>query len=102
MVDESAITAATPATTADAKRLQVSKREVLDAAGAPQDEWIGGEGFSYTSLTENFTIKVMKKDLPATSWDALAVFGGLTLAGNTTNTVRNGKSKGDQTELMLR
>lgn len=71
-----------------------SKRLVLDAAGVSQDEWIGAKGFSYTVLSEKFTLAVMFEDLPEDVVSALAAFGGLTLAGNVTNTVRNGKAKG--------
>ena len=99
MVNETALENETAAANSEkAPRNQVSKREVLDAQGSPQDEWIDAYGFSYTSLTENYEARLMFEELPDAVVRALAAFGGLTLAGNTTNTVRNGKSKGDATE----
>lgn len=82
-------------TAADAaKKKMVSKRVVLNAQGVEQDDWIDAYGFSYTSLAENFELAVKFDELPDEVVRALAAFGGLTLAGNTTNTVRNGDNKG--------
>lgn len=83
-----------PVVPAKAKKQAVSEREVLDAAGAVQEDWIDAYGFSYKSLGEDFTLKVMFEDLGDPVIRVLAAFGGLTLAGNTTNTVRNGDNKG--------
>jgi hypothetical protein len=79
---------------------KVSERSVLDIVGKVQDEWVDAFGFSYKSIAENFTLAVMFEDLPDPVVRALAAFGGLTLAGNTTNTVRNpGEGKvSDSTE----
>jgi len=100
MVDDTQIDAPaheTAAATDAAKKQAVSKRDVLNASGAPQDEWIGAEGFAYTILKNAFELKVMFNELPDAVRNALAAFGGLTLAGNTTNTVRNGVLKGTDT-----
>lgn len=72
-----------------------SKREILDANGAEQDDWAGAQGFRYTSLSDNHALTVMFSDLPDEIVRGLAAFGGLTLAGNVTNSVRNGERKGD-------
>lgn len=85
----------TTADTATEKKRAVSKREILDAARAPQDDWAGAAGFRYTSLAEEFALDVMFDELPDEIVRGLAAFGGLTLAGNVTNTVRNGERKGD-------
>lgn len=77
------------------KKRAVSKREVLDNAKSPQDDWAGAAGFRYTSLADDFAIDVMFEELPDEIVRGLAAFGGLTLAGNVTNTVRNGERKGD-------
>lgn len=83
------------ATESQEKKRAVSKREVLDSARAPQDDWAGAAGFRYTSLAEDFALDVMFDELPDEIVRGLAAFGGLTLAGNVTNTVRNGERKGD-------
>lgn len=83
------------ATESTEKKRAVSKREILDSARAPQDDWAGAAGFRYTSLAEEFALDVMFDDLPDEIVRGLAAFGGLTLAGNVTNTVRNGERKGD-------
>lgn len=90
---EATVTAAT-----ETKRPTVSERIVLDAEGKAQDGWIGAKGITYKSLTGNFDATIMFADLPVESYEALAAFGALTAAGNVTNTVRNGKAKGDATE----
>lgn len=94
MSNENETPAAEAATAAEKKRA-VSKREVLDAAKAPQDDWTGAAGFRYTSLADDFAVDVMFDELPDEIVRGLAAFGGLTLAGNVTNTVRNGERKGD-------
>lgn len=83
----------TPETTE--KKRAVSKREILDNAGNTQDDWAGAAGIRYTSLADDFALDVMFDDLPDEIVRGLAAFGGLTLAGNVTNTVRNGERKGD-------
>lgn len=77
------------------KKTAKSKREVLDSARAPQDEWTGARGFRYTSLSDDFALEVMFNELPEEIVSGLAAFGALTLAGNVTNSVRNGERKGD-------
>lgn len=77
------------------KKTAKSKREVLDSARAPQDEWTGAQGFRYTSLSDEFALEVMFNELPEEIVSGLAAFGALTLAGNVTNSVRNGERKGD-------
>ena len=77
------------------KSKAVSKREVLNEKGELQDDWIGAGGFRYTVLDGGFELNVMWDELPVESQQALMAFGGLTLAGNTTNTVRNGENKGE-------
>lgn len=74
------------------QKVAVSKREVLNASGVAQDEWVDAMGFAYTSLAENFKLDVLFTDLPDPIVRALAAFGGLTLAGNVTNTIRNSKT----------
>lgn len=96
-IDESETVSATTETKAKPAKTSRSKRDVLNSAGAIQDEWIGAQGFAYTSLAEEFTLTVMLADLSDEVVSALATFGGLTLAGNVTNTVRNGKEKGTGT-----
>jgi hypothetical protein len=76
------------------KKRKVSERNVLDAHGKPQDSWLDAYGFGYKSLAENFDLNVMFEDIPDPVMRGLAAFGGVTLAGNTTNTVRNGENKG--------
>lgn len=88
-------TAAVTAETATEKKRAVSKREVIGSDGAVQDDWIGAAGFRYTSLADDFAVDVMFAELPDEVIRGLAAFGGLTLAGNVTNTVRNGERKGD-------
>lgn len=80
--------------TAEKKRA-VSKREILAADGSVQDDWAGAAGIRYTSLAEDFPLDVMFDELPEEIVRGLAAFGGLTLAGNVTNSVRNGERKGD-------
>jgi hypothetical protein len=80
--------------TAEKKRA-VSKREILAADGSTQDDWAGAAGIRYTSLAEDFPLDVMFDDLPEEIVRGLAAFGGLTLAGNVTNSVRNGERKGE-------
>ena len=87
---------AAPAVTA-VKSKAVSKREKLNEKGELQDDWIGAGGFRYTVLDGGFELNVMWDELPVESQQALMAFGGLTLAGNTTNTVRNGENKGEAT-----
>ena len=93
MSDETAT--ATPEVEAEKKTRAVSKREVLDSALAPQDDWAGAAGVRYTSLAEGFALDVIFDELPSEIRDGLTAFGALTLAGNVTNTVRNGERKGD-------
>lgn len=81
--------------TAESKKRAVSKREILSADGSIQDDWAGAAGIKYTSLAEDFALTVMFDELPEEIMRGLAAFGGLTLAGNVTNTVRNGERKGD-------
>lgn len=80
--------------TAEKKRA-VSKREILGTDGAAQDDWAGAAGIRYTSLAEDFPLTVMFDELPEEIVRGLAAFGGLTLAGNVTNSVRNGERKGE-------
>lgn len=102
-----------PAATAPTKRAKVSERVVLDAKREEADTYINATGFSYRSLSEPGTSlevlfrpvdpdKALDSDkvLPMESIYALAAFGGLTLAGNVTNSIRNGEPKADgpQTE----
>lgn len=77
------------------KKRKVSERTVLDQDGKSQDEWLDAWGFAYKSLAEDFDLKVMFTDLPDPVMRGLAAFGGVTLAGNTTNTVRNDPNKSD-------
>lgn len=88
------------AETAKPKKQAASKREILDSSGAVQDDWTGAAGIRYTSLADEFPLTVMFDDLPAEIQTGLMAFGALTLAGNVTNSVRNGdrKSDGPQTE----
>lgn len=81
--------------TATEKKRAVSKREILAADGSVQDDWAGAAGIRYTSLADDFALDVMFDELPEEIVRGLAAFGGLTLAGNVTNTVRNGERKGD-------
>lgn len=81
--------------TATEKKRAVSKREILAADGSVQDDWAGAAGIRYTSLADDFALDVMFDELPEEIVYGLAAFGGLTLAGNVTNTVRNGERKGD-------
>lgn len=81
---------------AEPSKKKVSDRFVLNAQGAVQDEWADAHGFSYKSIPENYELKVMFDDLPKEIVYGLAAFGGLTLAGNTTNTVRNDKNTPDE------
>ena len=67
----------------------------MNEKGELQDDWIGAGGFRYTVLDGGFELNVMWDELPVESQQALMAFGGLTLAGNTTNTVRNGENKGE-------
>lgn len=76
-----------------ASKRKVSERNVLDAEGKVQDSWLDAWGFSYKSLAEDFELAVMFTDIPDAVMRGLAAFGGVTLAGNTTNTVRNGDNK---------
>ena len=77
------------------KKRAVSKREILAADGSTQDDWAGAAGIRYTSLAEDFPLDVMFDELPEDIVRGLAAFGGLTLAGNVTNSVRNGERKGE-------
>ena len=81
--------------TATEKKRAVSKREILAADGSVQDDWAGAAGIRYTSLADDFALDVMFDELSEEIVRGLAAFGGLTLAGNVTNTVRNGERKGD-------
>lgn len=74
-------------------KAKASEREVLGADGKPQDEYIGAKGFSYKSLSDDYTLAIQFDDLPEEVVLGLAAFGGLTLAGNVTNAVRNGENK---------
>lgn len=102
--DQNTAEAEAPATAKEPKRKAVSKRILLDANGAETDDYIGAGGFRYESLSEPGTaITAMfsgEDALPQASILALAAFGGTTLAGNVTNTIRNGEPKagGPQTE----
>lgn len=78
----------------DSKKRKVSERTVLDAERKPMDTWLDAMGFGYKSLSEDFEVQVMFDEIPDTVMRGLAAFGGVTLAGNTTNTVRNGENKG--------
>lgn len=93
--DETGSEAATVTETAAPKKRKVSERTVLDQDGKAQDEWLDAWGFGYKSLAEDFDLKVMFTDLPDPVMRGLAAFGGVTLAGNTTNTVRNDPNKAD-------
>lgn len=96
MADENQIEAADTATaTKEPSKRAVSKREILDSAGKEQDDWAGASGFRYTTLSDGFAATVMFDDLPDEIVKGLAAFGGLTLAGNVTNSVRNGERKGE-------
>ena len=95
MSDDQEVVQAEPVAVAAVKSKAVSKREVLNEKGELQDDWIGAGGFRYTVLDGGFELNVMWDELPIESQQALMAFGGLTLAGNTTNTVRNGENKGD-------
>ena len=97
MSDDQEVVQAEPVAAAPVKSKAVSKREVLNEKGELQDDWIGAGGFRYTVLDGGFELNVMWDELPVESQQALMAFGGLTLAGNTTNTVRNGENKGDAT-----
>ena len=97
MSDDQEVVQAEPIAVAAVKSKAVSKREVLNEKGELQDDWIGAGGFRYTVLDGGFELNVMWDELPVESQQALMAFGGLTLAGNTTNTVRNGENKGDAT-----
>lgn len=81
--------------TKEVTKKKVSERVVLNATGQAQDEWQDAGGFSYKSLSEDFELRVLFSDLPDEVVRGLAAFGGLTLAGNTTNTVRNDKNVDD-------
>lgn len=83
----------TPAV-AEAKKRKVSDRVILDGDMKPQDDWADAKGFSYKSLAEDYELMVMFEELPDEIQRGLMAFGGLTLAGNVTNTVRNGENKG--------
>jgi hypothetical protein len=102
--DPNTETAEAPAAAKESKRKAVSKRILLDANGAETDDIIGAGGFRYESLSEpgtSITAMFSGEDaLPQASILALAAFGGTTLAGNVTNTIRNGEPKagGPQTE----
>ena len=80
---------------AEPKKKKVSERIVLDAEGQPQDSWLDARGFAYKSIAEAYEAIVMFDELPDPVFRGLAAFGGLTLAGNTTNTVRNDPNKPD-------
>ena len=97
MSDDQEVVQAEPVAAAPVKSKAVSKREVLNEKGELQDDWIGAGGFRYTVLDGGFELNVMWDELPVESQQALMAFGGLTLAGNTTNTVRNGENKGEAT-----
>lgn len=97
---------------AEKKRKAVSERIVLDAKGEEADTYSGAFGGRYKSLSEEGTIaeiyfKPLDENMPEgvdvlapEMVYALAAFGWLTLAGNVTNTIRNGtpKADGPQTE----
>ena len=87
-----------PAPTTQAKSTAVSKREVLGSDKTPQDDWIDAHGFKYTVLGNGFELSASFDELPDEVMRGLAAFGGLTLAGNVTNTVRNGEIKGTPDE----
>lgn len=76
---------------------KVSEREVLGADRNPQEEYIGAAGFSYKTLVDDYNLVVMWEELPEDVVYGLAAFGGLTMAGNVTNTVRNGENKSGAT-----
>jgi len=85
----------TPEQETETKKRAVSKREILGNDGNVQDDWAGAAGIRYTSLADDFALDIMFNELPEDIVFGLAAFGGLTLAGNVTNTVRNGERKGD-------
>lgn len=111
-------TSAAPATDsapdapAKEKKKAVSKRIVLGPDRAESDTWTGAYGLRYESLSEPGAVAELifrpftsngtenDKGLPEEMIYALAAFGGLTLAGNVTNVIRNGtpKADGPQTE----
>lgn len=78
------------------KKQKVSERVVLDGEGKAQDSWLDAYGFSYKSLGEDFELRCMFDELPDPVARGLQAFGALTLAGNVTNTVRNGENKGGE------
>lgn len=89
-------TAAAPAEAAKVpSKRKVSERIVLDAEGKPQESWLDAYGASYKSIAEDFEAKIMFDELPDPVARGLQAFGWLTLAGNTTNTVRNNPDKPD-------
>lgn len=105
MANDNETSAPAPAAAAaEKKRAAVSKRVLLDATGKETDDYIGAGGFKYESLSEPGTsVTAMFEGegaLPMATIFGLAAFGGLTLAGNVTNTIRNGEPKADgpQTE----
>lgn len=105
-------TAPAPANAGEKKRKAVSERIVLDAKGEEADTYVGAFGARYKSLSEEGTVAEVNfkapeaglpegvELLPQEMIEALAAFGWLTLAGNVTNTIRNGtpKADGPQTE----
>ena len=81
-----------------AKGTKVSERIVLDESGDSQDSYLDAGGFCYHSLVDDYKAEVLFSELPQSVVNGLAAFGALTLAGNTTNTVRNGKNSRWTTE----
>lgn len=93
-------------TDAAPKRGKVSDRIYLLADGTEADSPIEAKGAKYVSMTEEGALAEAYFEgegpnvLPIEAVHGLAAFGFLTLAGNQTNTVRNGdvKEGGPQTE----
>lgn len=94
-----------PAATAEKKKkAKVSDRFWIDAEGKETNEVDNVVGFKYVSVSEPGALAEARFTgdgaLPTSVIYGLAAFGGLTLAGNVTNTIRNGEPKADgpQTE----
>ena len=92
----------TASTAAESSRGKVSNRIYIDAQGQEVDSPVEALGAKYESLTEAGAAAVAlfegegENVLPKEAVYGLAAFGFLTLAGNQTNTVRNGDPKEGQ------
>ena len=94
MANDTATSTATE--TAKSAKVKASERVWLDANGGETEDVNDVRGFKYTSLADKYDAVVMfdgENKVPDHITFALAAFGGLTLAGNYTNTVRNNKQK---------